>query len=202
MKFFTPDLLERFGSEDPLVANAAQDEWEERAEEYARKLSEIDVRLPQRFRALLDQFYLHDARVISQSPLMGIGLEWLEEDLRLGRPLRWRVFGEQDCRIPSYWIPLHLDTPPREVLVLQYRSVQIEDAKLHESLSDDCPYLDWLYDEVELIETGGDTEFRHSIFFTRGLEVRLRFMDFDFATLKPMEIPGELAEAREQQKGT
>ena len=44
MKFFTPDLLERFGSEDHLVASAAQDEWEERAEEYARNLSEIEVR--------------------------------------------------------------------------------------------------------------------------------------------------------------
>jgi hypothetical protein len=194
MRFFTPDLLERFGSEDNRIASAAQDEWEERAEEYAGKLREIEAELPQRFRDLLDHFYLHDARVISQPPLMVTDLEWLEHALRTGMPVGWRVFGGQGSRIPSYWVPLQLDTPPREVLVLQYRSVQIEDAKLHESLFDECPYLEWQYDEVELIETGGNREFRHSILFSRGLEVRLRFKDFDFATLKPIETPGELAE--------
>jgi hypothetical protein len=193
MKFYTPDLLDQFGSEDDDVALVAQEELEQRAEAYVTYLGEIEGRLPQRFRDLIDHYYLHDARVISQPSLMGTDLDWLEQDLRLGRPLRWRVSGEQEARIPSYWIPLQLDPPPREVLVLQYRSVQIEDAKIHECLDDGCPYLEWLYDEVELIEAGRNIEVRHSILFTRGLEVRLRFKDFDFATLKPIEIAEELA---------
>jgi hypothetical protein len=53
--------------------------------------------------------------------------------------------------------------------------------------------LGWLYDEVELIQGDGVTEFIHSILFTRGLELRLRFKDFDFATLKPMEVAEGLA---------
>jgi hypothetical protein len=192
MKFLTPDLLDQFGSENDDVAHAAEEELEQRSDAYVRHLGEIEDRLPQRFRDLIDHFYLHDARVISQQSVMVTDLEWLEHELRLGKPPRWRAFGEQESRIPSYWIPLQLDPPPREVLVLQYRSVQIEDAKLHECLFDECPYLEWLHDEVELIEGDGSTEFRHSILFTRGLEVQLRFRDFDFATLKPIEVPGEV----------
>jgi hypothetical protein len=97
--------------------------------------------------------------------------------------------------LPSYWIPLELDPPPREVLVLQYRYVQIENVQIHESIFEGCNYIDWLYDEVELIETGGGLEFRHSILFTRGFELQLRFKDFDFATLKPMDIAEVLAGA-------
>ena len=57
---------------------------EERAEEYARNLSDIEAKLPRRFRELLDQFYLHDARVILESSLMRTDLEEIEEALRSG----------------------------------------------------------------------------------------------------------------------
>jgi hypothetical protein len=193
MKFFTPDLLERFGLEDDRVARVAQEELERRADAYLQTLHEFEERLPQRFRDLLDQFYLHDARVISHPPLMITDLEWLEHALRAGLPPGWRLFGGEESRMPSYWIPLQLDTPPREILVLQYRSVRIEDAIIHESLFDECPYLEWQHDEVDVVPPGESTEFRHSILFTRGLELRLRFKDFDFAKLKPIEIPGQLS---------
>jgi hypothetical protein len=194
MKFYTPDLLERFGSKDDDIADAAHDEIEQRADEYVRHLDAIEMKLPQRLQDLLNQFYLHDARVISHPPLMIADVEWLEHALRSGLPLGWRVFGLGERRLPSYWIPLQLDPPPREILVLQHRYVQIESAEIHESIFEGCHYLDWLYDEVELIETEGNLEFCHSILFTRGFEIRLRFRDFDFATLKPMEIAEELAE--------
>ena len=67
MKFFTPDLIDRFGSEDDGIALAAQQEFEGRSEEYLRQLREIGEILPERFRELLEQFYLHDSRVISHS---------------------------------------------------------------------------------------------------------------------------------------
>jgi len=63
MKFFTPDLIDTFGSEDDGIAVAAQQEFEGRSEEYLRQLHEIEVKLPERFRELLAQFYLHDSRV-------------------------------------------------------------------------------------------------------------------------------------------
>ncbi len=96
----------------------------------------------------------------------------------------------------SFWIALELDTPPREVLVLQYRSAVIEEAKLHQSLQEEgCPDLEWLYDVVELIRTDRGTVCRHSILVTKGLELRLRFGDFEYTTTKPIETMPEFAEA-------
>jgi hypothetical protein len=191
MKVFTADLLKRFGSEDHRVACAAEDELDRRAEEYAQKLKDIESKLPQRLQDLLNQFYLHDARVISHAPLMLTGLEWLEHVLRVGLTPTWRILGAGGDPIPSCWIPLQLNTPPKESLILQYRFVRLENAEIHESLFEECPYIEWQHDEVDLIQLDGRLEFRHSILFTRGLELRLRFKDFDFATLKPMEIVEE-----------
>ena len=53
MKFFTPDLLDRFGSEDDDVAFEANRELEARSEGYLRHLHEIAEKLPQRMRELL-----------------------------------------------------------------------------------------------------------------------------------------------------
>jgi hypothetical protein len=69
MKFFTADLLERFGSDHDHIALAAQSELEQRAEEYSRSLGEVELELPQRFRELLDRYYLHDAQVMEHSRL-------------------------------------------------------------------------------------------------------------------------------------
>jgi hypothetical protein len=184
MKYFTPDLLERFGSENGDIALAAHEDFERRSEAYTRNLHEIEAKFPPRFRDLLDRFYLHDARVISQPPLVVAELDRLEHVSRSGIPSDRSGFEGQTRCTPSYWIPLQLDTPPNEVLVLHYRLVQIESVGFHESLFEECPYLEWQYDEVELIQCDGSTEFRHSILFTRGLELRLRFKDFDFSTLQ------------------
>ena len=190
MKFFTPDLINRFGSEDDRIALAAQQEFEERSEEYLRQLHEIEAKLPQRFLELLDQFYLHDSRVISHSSLGISEPGWLGEgETKLAEfAPEWKASWQEESRSLSFWIALQLDTPPREILVLQYRSAVIEETHLHQSLrEEECPDLEWLYDEVELIRTGRGSEFRHSILFTKGLELRLRFRDFDFATTKPIE---------------
>jgi hypothetical protein len=193
MRYFTPDLLERFGSEDYQIASAAEDELERRADEHRKTLNEFEAKLPQRFRDLLNQFYLHDARLISHPPLMITDVEWLERALRAGLPPGWRLFEEGERRLPSYWIPLELDTPPGEIVILQYRSVCLEAAIIHESLFEDFSYLGWQQDEIDLVQTGESPEFRHSILFTRGFELRLRFRDFDFATLKPMDVANEFA---------
>jgi hypothetical protein len=189
MKFFTPDLLARFGSEDDRLAHAAQGELERRADEYLRSFREIESILPARFRELLDRYYLHDARVITRAASIGTELDRIEQSLRMGMPLDCGASQGQDHLVPSFWIPLQLDTPPKETLLLQYRDVQIEKAELHECLFEDCPQLEWQYDEVDVARGGVVPEFRHSILFTRGLELRLRFRDFDFATLKPMGGP-------------
>ena len=69
MMFFTPHLLERFGSDDDIIASEAQREFEARSGEYLQHLREVRDKLPQRLRELLEKFYLHDSQVISHSPL-------------------------------------------------------------------------------------------------------------------------------------
>jgi hypothetical protein len=184
MKFFTLDLLEEFGSDDDRVALAADQELERRSQEYLQKLHQIMPKLPERFRELLEQFYLHDARVI---PCLSLGTAGLSAPSALPEPGEWRW--------PLFSIGLQLDTPPRNLLVLQYRDVIIEHSATHYLESEECPYLEWQYDEVDMVETEERTEFNHSILFTSGLELQLRFRDFDFATMKPMEEPRELTGA-------
>jgi hypothetical protein len=188
MKFFTPDLINRFGSEDDRVALAAQQELEERSDEYLRHLREIEDKLPQRFRELLDRFYLHDSRVIAHSSL-GISEPGWPGETKLAELVPgWKPTAQDESRSHSFWIALQLDTPPREILVLKYRCAVIEETQLHQLLRDgECPDLEWLYDEVELVRTDRGNEFRHSILFTKGLELRLRFADFDFSTARPIE---------------
>ncbi len=64
MKFFTPDLLARFASEDERVALPAHDELERRSLDYHEHLKGIARKLPARFLEVQERFYLHDARVI------------------------------------------------------------------------------------------------------------------------------------------
>jgi hypothetical protein len=171
MRYLTPDLLERFGSADEDVAFAAHEEFERCSEEYARMLREIGGNLPGRFAEMQEQYYLHDARVMT--PL----LSWLPDPSQSPDP------GRRD----SFWIALRLDTPPGPILVLHYRSAVIERVIWYPSLREgDGTSLEWQYDEVDLARSDDEHEFRHSILFTQGLELRLRFKDFDFATLKPM----------------
>ena len=196
MKFFTPNLIERFGSDDDRIALAAQTELEQSSEAYSRRLSEVASELPQRFQELLERNYLHDARVIDHSFLGNGDSESLGASEPRANITGWKSAERAEGRLLSFWMVLELDTPPRELLALQYRSVLIEGVDIHQALrEDECPYLEWQYDEVELINTGRAQEFRHSILFTNGLELRLRFKDFDFATLKPIASMPELAEA-------
>jgi hypothetical protein len=188
MKFFTPDLLERFGSEGNSVALEANRELEERSEKYLRHLQEIAEKLPPRLRELLERFYLHDSRVISHSSFV---ISDSVEQGSANRSEKWRgalATPRDESGLSEFLIVLQLDTPPGEALLLRYRSAVIEEARLHQTLRDEhVPYLEWLHDEVELISADRDTEFRHSILFATGLELRLRFKDFDYATLKLAE---------------
>jgi hypothetical protein len=185
MKYFTPDLLGRFGSEDDAIALGAQEELENRSAQYTEYLKHIRDKLPERFRELQERFYLHDARVISpwlpflvefpfHPPIVGL-MEWLQHGGWGRGP--W----------PSFFLTLELDTPPREVLVLNYRDVVIDEASRHRPFQTErVPYYEWQHDEIEIAQENGVNRIRHSILFSNGFELRLQFGDFDFATLKPL----------------
>src|SRR4051812_8876410 len=90
MKYFTPDLLRRYGSDDDKVASQAQDEYETVAEKYLEHLKAIEPSLPPRFREFQGAFYLHDAQ------LLGYTMPpWdRRHKLSLGAPLPQRALFE------------------------------------------------------------------------------------------------------------
>ena len=187
MKYYTPELLERFTSDDEPMALAAQDELEQRAEQYADHLKSISQKLPPRFRELQERFYLHDARVVWPF------LPGFPPDAAPFHPeMFWKMFEETrhqpSGRVPSLMIALQLDAPPRELVILHYRGVQLEGMPLSPRRHSRFPSLEWQHDEVEVIPAEGTVEFLHSILFTEGFELKLQFADFDFATLKPMTV--------------
>lgn len=64
MKYFTPDLLDRYGSQDDDIADQAENEWELATKEYLAYFEEIKDKFPKDFKRLQTHFYLHDARIL------------------------------------------------------------------------------------------------------------------------------------------
>jgi hypothetical protein len=197
MKYYTPELLAHFGSEDLNVAKTARQELEQKADQYVSHLELIRPKLPPRLAELQGQFYLHDARV------MGPVFPWHHPDFMMkplygpwwDLPLEVPEFEMDPGRLSSFVLVLQLDPPPQEFLVLHYRLVVLDEVSHHRRLREErWSPLEWLHDEVDLIPSDDHFEFEHSILFTQGLELRLHFRDFDYATLSPLELPNELKE--------
>jgi hypothetical protein len=180
MKYFKQDLLVRFGSKDDAVASSAQEELERQSEKYCKHLNKIRNKLPVRLRELQEQYYLHDARVLSasapDSPTEPYGLPW-------NGLVNWGA-GVTIFHSPFVSITLELDTPPKELVVLNYRNSRITGRAPFELSGERTPYLEWAHDEIEVIEGKDSSEVLHTILFSNGLEWQIWFSDFDFATLK------------------
>ncbi len=157
MKYFTPNLIDRFGSPDDVVANAADEEWEALNEKYESYLRQIEPQLPAHVREFT-HLLLHDARVYS-----------------LARQ------GDQLLLV------LHKDIPPRDLVILRYTLTAepyIDREALpaaHRS-----PVMDFLYDEFELIQGGERPEYAQAILFGNGWEMRLRFRDVEVIQAEPL----------------
>ncbi|HKI30441.1 MAG TPA: hypothetical protein VKA46_01020 [Gemmataceae bacterium] len=66
MKYFTPELVNRFRSLDDDVADAADDEWEEAIKRYHRRIRKIKPHFPEDLRRFKEQHVcLHDAEIFS-----------------------------------------------------------------------------------------------------------------------------------------
>lgn len=193
MNYFTPDLLERFGSEDDRIALAAQEELEQRSERYSHYLHDIQAKLPRRLREMQKRFYLHDARVMAGWFPWIAGLLLPVDPQPFTFPiLQGQPSGLGPDRSASLWIALRLDTPPQQFLILHYRFVTVEETRIVRAPSQEyCPLLEWQYDEVEVTASKKGFEFLHSILFTNGFEMRVRFSDFDFATMRPLARPSK-----------
>jgi hypothetical protein len=168
MKYFTRELIERFGSPDDDTANAADAEWEDAVDRHENQLEAIRERLPTSLRYLWDNFYLHDADVLA----MG-----------------WH--GQ------TFVVVLRLDVPPKDLVILNYQLVE-EPLINTEALPPEacCNYMQWMYDEIGWVE-GEKTYATHSILFCNGWEVELHLRDLEVTaaqTLVPVpttpSLPG------------
>lgn len=150
MKYFTTDLLLRFGSEDPDVSDAAHEQWEQACERYNAYLATIKAEMSPGLRQIEDSYYLHDARV--------------------------RGMGKQGS---SFVIILQLDTPPHSLLTFTFDLIDepaIDTAALPRELCSTGEIVEWQYDELELGGGESPTWF-WTILLSNGWAVCLHFRD-------------------------
>jgi len=164
MKYFTPDLLARFGSTDDRVAADASEQWEGAHQAYREHLDSIHARIPKAVRSLLGQFNLHDARVLA----MGL---------------------RGDDR--TFSIILQLDSPRRDGLQISYQLAAPLKFVQHQELSGDSTALGWwLYDELDRPTEEPFSVYTHSILLTGGWEVQLAFYALHWARYGKIVSPG------------
>jgi hypothetical protein len=148
MKFFTPDLVLRFGSTDDAVADAAHEEWEKVNQKYLDHLERIRPQLPRAVRSFLRNFCLHDARLLA----LGVGADQLQLSLFL-----------------------ELDSPRDHGILLTYHLSRRPELIKHPELAELGTPIEWLYDEFDLARRATLPATTHFILFTGGRELRLAF---------------------------
>jgi len=155
VKYFTPDLLLRFGSPDPKIADDAHAEWEKKHAAYGAHLKAIRDRLPKAVRSLL-RLCLHDARMVLEG-------------------------GASDHR--SFLITLQLAGSRDKFVQVNYKLAAEPKINFHRELVEGPTPLEWLYDELDLLSQQGQFPvFRHSILLTNGIELELVFHELGVKT--------------------
>jgi hypothetical protein len=153
MRYFTRDLLDRYGSLDDSVADAAHEEWEQASARYRAHLDTIRTSLPPSFRDLLDRYALHNAHVRRAEAKGENGSAKADSNL--------------------YLVELSPESSPDERLALTY----VLEGSSPPAAVGDCY---WLYDEVDLAGADAPGVFLHRIMFSDGTEIELPFTQFQF----------------------
>jgi hypothetical protein len=160
MKYFTPELLARYGAPDDWVADAAHAEWEAATEKYQKQFRSIERQLPKRLRGLLRRYYLHDATV----SFAGVADEVLH-------------------------LTLKLDAPPRETVFLRYRLVSEVKMVAHTLAAHEATQaLSWLYDEIDVVGEGVFPVIEQRILLSNGLELMIQFQDLSYSTARTLPL--------------
>jgi hypothetical protein len=162
VKYFTRDLIERYGSWDDATANAASEEWEEILERYEREQRALEPELPEHIRDFTS-LLLQDAIV-------------------------WSIARQGDKLI----IILRKDIPPQDVIIITYTLIEEpiinRDALSLEYRSE---VMEFRCDEFELIRDGDRPAYAQSILFGNGWEMSLRFSDVQVSLAEPVyPLPG------------
>ncbi len=148
MKYFTPELVVAYGSDNPATWKDAEARWDDACACYDAYLASIKDRLPADLRHVEDTYRLHDAVV--------------------------RAMGRRDG---AFVLVLQPANPPQRLLTIVYELVGepvIQQDVLPAAYQSTGGYVDWQYDEIEMVE-GEPPTWRQSILFSNGWEVTLRF---------------------------
>jgi hypothetical protein len=150
MKYFTPELIVAYGSDDPAIWKNAEARWDAACAQYNTVLSSLKPSFPSGLRRLEESYSLHDAAIRS----MGM-------------------------REGSFVIVLQLDPPPQPLLTLSYDLAEepiIKQDVLPVEYRSTDGHIDWQYDEIEKALDQPPT-WRQSILLSNGWEVVLHFRD-------------------------
>jgi hypothetical protein len=155
MKYMTADLVARTRSEDDAIVESAAIEWERQGERYREYLQQIESVLIEPAKKLLQNYELHDAKILTITADDGA---------------HFSVFVELEA--PGNANDRYLE--------IRYQLAGTK-AKLetHKELSGDGKPLGWwLYDELELVHK---TPFlgTHSILLSGGYEFQIRFSSLE-----------------------
>jgi hypothetical protein len=148
MKYFTPELVVAYGSDDPATWKDAEARWDDACARYDVYLASIKDRLPADLRHVEETYRLHDAVV--------------------------RGMGRRDG---AFVLVLQPADPPQRLLTFIYELVGapvIQEDMLPAEYQSTGGCVDWQYDEIEMAE-GEPTTWWQSILFSNGWEVTLHF---------------------------
>jgi hypothetical protein len=157
MKFFTKKLFERRQSEDDVVLEASEGDWECALEAYDRHLQALAGRLPAPIRQF-QELLLHDALVLS--------------------------IGRQGNRLIMI---LRQDIPPRDLIIVSYDlegEPALE--KFAPNARDWSRPTDFNFDEFDVIDQNGRTLYLQEIVFGNGWLLRLLFRDMNVTRAAPV----------------
>jgi hypothetical protein len=162
LKYFTPELHAKTCSENNVIADAAHAEWEKALERYEKRQAKIRPQMPRNVRILSEKLRLHDALL-----------------LFLGR-------SEDRCHLTLQTEEHHARIVSLEYAVLVEPVIEVNTLPIELQTNGCC----FLYDEVDLVSRAGQNSFTHSILFSNGLHLRLRFRDLAIRFLDPLiELP-------------
>jgi hypothetical protein len=159
MKYFTPELISAYGSDDSTSWQEVEDRWEAMGDRYNAYLRSIQDAFPVGLSRLEHDYFLHDAVV------QGMGIH----DGKL-------VF------------VLRLDPPPQPLVMVTYELVEAPTI-LPDVLPAECrsggSHVDWQYDEIEAV-SGEPRTWLQSILLSNGWEVCLHFRDVKVEELQAL----------------
>jgi len=151
MKYFTPQLYIDFNSDDPDIADRADEQWERALADYRKHLKKIRGRLNEKVRDLAEVCCLHDAAYLGFTK---ISLPSAAGDLAI----------------------LAVEQGERALLLVYVLADEPLVARPLESPLFSDQAVHWLYDEVDVASDG---TFSHQISLSDGRILALRFVDFD-----------------------